>query len=311
MDEELQSKNLVDIYHFCLVIEHGGFTRASMENKVSAATLSRSVSKLEEKLGVKLLHRSPKVLELTSQGELFFRKYYYLVERFREVWDELGADCKGLTGDIYISCPEPFADFYLQDLALRFMKENPDVGIHVVFSSNTQHYLEDHIDLAIVTTPSTIPALVQKKLFTTELSMAASPNYLKEFGCPISHKDLKNHCVLAGNSMPYWELEKNGQSFKIAVNSRYSIDSLRLVTKAAKKNMGICLIPSSSLVQYAAREELKPVLTDYRCAPGVGYLVWNDRKLVPKSVVAFRELILEELSDSEAFLVSVTENKHD
>ena len=153
--------------------------------------------------------------------------------------------------------------------------------------------------------PPKAPHLVQRKLFNSELSLAAAPTYLSKHGEPSSVEELTGHHLLTNNWIPYWEFKQRGKKIRIPVKPKYSIDSLRLVVMAACEGVGICLIPKVILESFVENEKLIDLLPDVQCPTGIVYLVWADRKLVSARVTAFRELILSRMNQSEEFLASV------
>jgi len=298
----INTKHMTNLYWFCLSVECGGFTAASVKAKTSAPTVSRSVAHLEEQLNEKLLHRDAKNFQLTNTGEEVYKKFANIFAALGEQWTSLSNSQGELTGDIHISCPEPFADFFLQSLAIEFMNMHPKVNIHVHFASDTDSFIDEKIDLAIATMPATASHLVQRRLFESELVLAASPSYLEHYGELKNANELLSHNLLAGNNLPYWSLKEAGEVVKIPVNPKYSINSLRLNIQAAVAGVGICLMPKEALNRLTHLNKLKPVLPDVECPTGTVYIVWTDRKMISSRVVTFRDLIFERMSSDPSKL---------
>lgn len=295
----INTKYMTNLYWFCLSVECGGFKAASVKGNTSAPTVSRSVAKLEQQLNEKLLHRDAKNFQLTNTGEEVYNKFSHVFAELDQQWTSLSNSQGELTGDIHISCPEPFADFFLQSLAIEFMNTHPQVNIHVHFASDAEEFMNEQIDLAIATMPAKSTNLVQRRLFESELSLAASPSYIESNGSPITAKDLLNHNLLSGNNFPYWSLKEAGELINIPVNPKYSINSLRLNIQAAVAGVGICLMPKVALEHLKAQQKLIPILTGIECPKGTVYVIWTDRKMISSRVVAFRDLIFERMnSDS-------------
>ncbi|MFT6986197.1 MAG: DNA-binding transcriptional LysR family regulator [Psychromonas sp.] len=301
----MKAKDISNLYWFCQSVECGGFTAASLQTKVSAPTLSRAVSQLEEVLGDKLLHRNAKKFQLTTDGEECYQRFASIFHQIDDQWTQLSNSQTTLTGDIHVSCSEAFADYYLQPLSIEFMNTHPNVSIHIHFSSDTERFFDDQIDLAVVTTPAQTPSLVQRRLFESPLSFAAAPSYLEKHGKPTQVEELLKHHLLASRSIPYLELKQKGQAFKVPVNPKYSINSLRLTIQAAKAGLGICIIPSVDLKIFEQNGELEEVLQDVECPSGNVDIVWSDRKLISARVVAFRDMMFERMNNPIEFLSSL------
>tara|TARA_R110002060_G_scaffold78357_1_gene91405 strand:+ start:1111 stop:2109 length:999 start_codon:yes stop_codon:yes gene_type:complete len=289
----ISTKHMANLYWFCLSVESGSFSAASIKAKTSAPTVSRAVAHLEAQLNEKLLHRDAKNFQLTNAGEEVYKKFSQLFSALDEQWVSLSNSQGELTGDIHISCPEPFADFFLQTLAIEFMRLHPRVNIHIHFASDAENFIDDQIDLAITTMPATAPHLVQKHLFESELALAASPDYLLDFSAPTNAKELVSHQLLAGNNFPSWPLKENGVLVNVPIKPKYSINSLRLNIQAAIAGAGICLMPKIALTQFCENNKLVAVLPEVECPKGMAYIVWTDRKMISSRVIAFRDLILE------------------
>ncbi|MCK6265786.1 LysR family transcriptional regulator [Vibrio sp. ZSDE26] len=302
----MKAKDISNLYLFCQSVESGGFAAASLVTHVSAPTLSRAVSHLEEHVGEKLVHRNAKQFQLTTSGEEYYQRFAPIFGQLSEQWLELSNTQATLTGDIRISCPEPFADFFVQELAIEFMKQHPEVNISIHFLADTEHFVDKQIDLAIVTTPTRAEHLIQRNLLKSQLVLAASPQYIKQHGKPSRVEDLLNHKLLSSNKMTQWEFKQDGQWIKIPPSPRYSVISVRLIIQAALAGIGICLIPMESFNKYKENGELVALLPEAECPIGSSYLVWADRRLTSARVTAFKDMILERFNDPEEFLTSLS-----
>jgi DNA-binding transcriptional LysR family regulator len=291
----MKAKEISDLYLFCASVQHGGFAAASDHAKVSAPTLSRAVSNLEDKVGEKLIHRNAKQFQLTAAGDEYFQKFSTIFEQLNDQWLQLSNSQPTLTGDIRVSCPEPFADGVLQETAIQFMKQHPGVNIHIEFSTDTDNFISNQIDLAIATKPPKAPQLIKRKLLNMTLSLAASPDYLNEHGRPKQVTDLINLNLLVGNSNPVWTFIEANKAVHIPVKAKYSINSLKLAIQAACAGVGICLMPNAAITSLVEKGSLEILLPEVECPAGIVYLVWAERKLMPARVSAFKETIINTL----------------
>jgi len=298
----MNAKNLANLYWFCQSVEHGGFAAASQHSQVSAPTLSRAVIQLESEICEKLLHRNAKHFQLTATGEDYYKRFSPLFHQIREQWQSQSNRQPSLSGDIRISCPEPFADSFLQQAAVDFMNEHPQVNIHIKFSSDTQRFFDHQIDLAVATNPPRMANLVQRRLFKLDLALVASPEYISKYGHPTQIDDLTSHHLLAGNTVPHWEFKYKNRVHRIPLKPRYSIDSLRLIIEAACAGVGIALISKVTVDSHLQNGKLELLLPDVESASGAVYLVWSDRKLVSTRVAAFRNMIINRLDKTPEFL---------
>jgi DNA-binding transcriptional LysR family regulator len=297
----MKAKELTNLYWFCQSVKYGGFSGASLYVNASAPTLSRAVAQLELTLGEKLLYRNAKHFQLTSSGEKYYQQFSTLFRQLDENWLLLSDDEVQLTGHINLSCPEPFADYFLQPIAIEFMKLHKKVNVHFTFAADADRFFDQHIDLAVVTSPLVSTQLIQRKLFQSELSLAASPSYLSESSHLSCAADLVKHKLIAGNTMSYWEFLENNNHIKVPLSPAYSINSLRLAIKAACAGVGICLMPTQTLSSFVKSGQLQAVLPQLNCVGGDVYMLWADRELVPARVSAFKDFIFKRIEQSDSF----------
>lgn len=305
----MKAKDISNLYLFCQSVECGGFAAASLKTHISAPTLSRAVASLEDKLGEKLVHRHAKQFQLTTAGDEYYQRFAALFKQLNDEWTHLSNSQPVLTGEIRVSCPEPFADHFLQKMAIEFMELHPEVSVTIQFSAATERFFDEQIDLAIVTSPPHANHLVQRKLFESPLTLAASPSYIEKRGEPKQAQELIHHQLLSGNNLPFWELKEKGTPIRIPYQPRYSISSLRLNIDATLAGAGICLMPRAAFEKRAQRGELVEVLKGVECPTGAAYLVWADRKLIATRVVAFRDMIFDKFGQSGDFLASIDSEK--
>ncbi|WP_163134098.1 LysR family transcriptional regulator [Agarivorans sp. Alg241-V36] len=305
----MKAKDISNLYLFCQSVECGGFAAASLKTLVSAPTLSRAVASLEEKLGEKLVHRNAKLFQLTTAGDEYYQRFASLFMQLNNEWTQLSNSQPVLTGVIRVSCPEPFADNFLQKMAIEFMELHPEVSVNIQFSAGTERFFDEQIDLAIVTSPPHASHLIQRLLFESPLMMAASPSYLEKYGKPKQAADLVGHQLLSGNNLPYWELKEEGQSIRIPYLPRYSVSSLRLNIDATLAGAGICMMPKAAFEKRAERGDLIEVLPKVECPTGKAFLVWADRKLIATRIVAFRDMIFSRFGQSSEFLALIDSKK--
>lgn len=301
----MKAKDISNLYLFCKSVECGGFAAASLQTHVSAPTLSRAVASLEEQLGEKLVHRNAKHFQLTTAGDEYYQRFSSLFSQLNHEWTRLSNSQPVLTGEIRVSCPEPFADAFLQRLAIEFMEIHPEVSISIQFSAGTERFFDEQIDLAVVTSPPHAEHLVQRRLFESPLLLAASPKYIEKHGMPESAEDLVSHRLLSGNNLPFWDLKTPTGAVRIPYQPKYAISSLRLNIDATVAGAGICLMPQAAYETRAKMGELVQVLPEVDCPTGKAFLVWADRKLIATRVVAFRDMVFERFGQTEAFLASI------
>lgn len=239
MKREFDDMRLGSIELFCLAVEQASFTGAANIAGVTPAAVSRSIGRMEERLGVRLFVRTTRQIRLTDAG----RRYYdqcrdallQLVEAEREVTGAQAAPA----GPLRISAPTPYAHYRLLPLLPQFRQLYPDVTVEVHVSNRNIDFAGESYDIAIRGRDPADSSLIARKLEDAELVLVASPAYLKRAGTPASLDALKGHeCIQfdlpsTGRKIP-WPFHVDGKTVDVATSGGYtcSEDVLGIVTLA-------------------------------------------------------------------------------
>ena len=224
---------------FCLAAELSSFTAAAAAASVTPAAVSRSVSRLEERLGVRLFVRTTRQIRLTDAGRVYFEQcrqaLAQLVDAERLVTGEQAAPA----GLLRISMPTPYAHYRVLPLLPLFRKRYPQVQLDVHLSNRNIDFADEGYDLAIRGRAPDDSSLIARKLEDAELVLAATPSYLKRAGKPKTLEDLQTHeCIQfelpsTGRRIP-WTFRVDGKDTDVATPGSYccSEDVLGVATLA-------------------------------------------------------------------------------
>jgi DNA-binding transcriptional LysR family regulator len=191
MDKFLQMQT------FASVVDAGSFVRAAESLDMSKAAVSRYVADLEERLGVRLLHRTTRKLSLTEEGRAFHARCKALLGELEEAESEITARSAQASGLVKINVPVSFGIRHLAPLWSDFMAQNPKVTLDVTLADRVVDLVEEGYDLAVRIGSLADSTLVSRKLASTRMVLCASPDYLKKHGMPRTPADIANHTVLA------------------------------------------------------------------------------------------------------------------
>lgn len=239
MKREFDDMRLGSIELFCLAAEQASFTGAANIAGVTPAAVSRSIGRMEERLGVRLFVRTTRQIRLTDGG----RRYYdqcrqallQLVEAEREVTGAQAAPA----GPLRVSAPTPYAHYRLLPLLPQFRRQYPDVTVEVHVSNRNIDFAGESYDIAIRGRDPADSSLIARKLEDAELVLVAAPAYLKRAGTPKSLDALKEHeCIQfelpsTGRKIA-WPFQVDGKPVDVATGGGYtcSEDVLGIVTLA-------------------------------------------------------------------------------
>src|SRR4051812_14065925 len=186
---------------FVAVVEAGSFIGAAQATGASKAAISRHVGELEQRLGIRLLHRTTRRLSLTEEGRIFFERAKELLEAIDDAEAQLTQRAGEARGIIRINAPVTFGALHLAPLWGPFADAHPKVSLEITLSDRVVDVVDEGYDLAIRITRIPDSTLVTRKLATTRMVLCASPAYLKRHGTPLHPRDLGKHAVI---SYTYW-----------------------------------------------------------------------------------------------------------
>jgi len=205
---------------FCLAAEHGNFTSAANVAGVTPAAVSRSISRLEERLGVQLFVRTTRQIRLTNAGQLYFDRCRQALGQLIDAESEVSGGQRTPSGLLRISMPTPYAHYRVLPLLPEFRARHPEVQVEVHLSNRNIDFADENYDLAIRGRTPPDSNLIARKLEDAELVLVATPAYLKRAGTPKTLEDLQRHdCI-------QFELPSTGRkiSWPFHVNEREVID---------------------------------------------------------------------------------------
>lgn len=224
---------------FCKAASLGSFTAAAELLGVTPAAVSRSVMRLEERLGVRLFARTTRKIKLTVDGRLYFEQCRQALNQIEEVERVITGNRQIPRGTLRISVPTTYGHFRVLPLLPLYLETHPEICIEIDVSNRNIDFVGEGFDLAIRLGNHTDSRLVARKLEDASLGVFASPEYLERTGAPITLEDLPNHrCIQfilpsTGRPMP-WLFKDQGKDVEYPFDSRMRCqeDVLACVTLA-------------------------------------------------------------------------------
>lgn len=204
---------------FIAVVESGSFSRAAEQLQMANSAVSRTVKKLENKLGVALLTRTTRQLALTQEGEHYFRRVQKLMQEMSTAESELIDRQMSPQGVLRIDAATPVVLHLLLPMIKPFRERYPNVTLSLISSESFINLIERKVDVAIRVGNLTDSSLRARLLFISYRKLVATPAYLAEFGIPTSVADLAQHQCLGFVETPRlnrWPIaDKNGDLYDI------------------------------------------------------------------------------------------------
>lgn len=297
MTRHFDDVQLGSIELFCLAAETGSFTAAANLAGVTPAAVSRSVARLEERLGVRLFVRTTRQMRLTDSGRLYYQQCRQALTQLVDAEREVTGQQSQPSGLLRISVPTPYAHYRLLPKLPAFRRLFPDVQIDVHISNRNIDFADDGFDLAIRGKAPTDSGLIARTLEEAELVVVATPEYLREAGTPTSLEALAQHdCIQyqlpsSGRNLP-WAFQRDGHWVELETSGNCACldDYLGAVT-LVKHGAGLMQTYRFTVQQALERGELCEVLSAFGGARRPFILLYPHARHVPQRVRAFIDFI--------------------
>ncbi|MFT4120717.1 LysR family transcriptional regulator [Bradyrhizobium sp.] len=177
---------------FVRVVDLGGFTQAARKLRLTPSGVSKLISRLEARLGSRLINRTTRKLTLTEEGQAFYQRAVRILAEMEEAEREAAS---GATprGRLAVNSNIPFGMLHLMPLIPRFLAEHPDVTLDLVLTDTLIDLMQERADVAIRVGPLRASRLVARKLGTSRMVVVGAPHYLARHGTPKTPADLADH----------------------------------------------------------------------------------------------------------------------
>lgn len=187
----------LEMQTFTAVVDAGSFVGAAEALGLSKAAVSRHVVELENRLGIRLLHRTTRRVSLTPEGQAFFARSKDLLAELNDAEAEVTAQREAVSGVVRINVPFTFGILHLAPLWGLFRAQYPQVTLDVTLADRLVDLVEEGYDLAIRIAALESSSLVSRRLASTRMTLCASPQYLLQHGTPRHPDELLAHQVIA------------------------------------------------------------------------------------------------------------------
>ncbi len=299
MKRHFDDLQLSSIELFCLAAEAGSFTAAAQLAGVTPAAVSRSILRLEKRLGSRLFARTTRSIRLTEAGRNFFVQCSQALTQLVEAQQEVMGAQTSPSGQLRISLPTTYGHHRILPLLPKFRALYPDVTVDIHLGNRNIDFVGEGYDLAIRVRAQPDSTMVARLLEDAKLVVVASPDYLKKAGTPKTLEDLVQHeCIQfelpSSGRRISWLFQENGQDREVISNGGYSCsdDVLGGVT-LAKHGAGVFQTYKFIVEKELADGSLVEVLQAYAGRSRPYTLLYPHGRYVPQRVRAFVDFLLQ------------------
>lgn len=295
-------KNLSDIAVFVRVVDDGSFTTAAEALGLSKSVISKYVTRLETRLGARLLQRTTRRLSLTEVGQNFYQRAVKALAEIEDAELDVSRMQGEPRGTLRINTPMSFGILHIAPLLPEFMARYTQVEVDMNLEDRQVNLVEEGFDLAIRVAQLPDSSLVARRLGPCRHVVCAAPDYFNRHGVPGHPDDLQTHDCLTyryRRARFQWHfLGPDDSEHNVAVSGRLHANNSLALREALLRGCGLTLAPTFLVGRDLKAGRLQAVLTRYRTLALSVYAIYPEKKHLSPKVRAFVDFMAEHISDS-------------
>ena len=277
---------------FARVVEAQSFSAAARQLGIGKSAVSMQITRLEQQLGVRLLNRTTRQLNLTEAGHQYYQSCALIAEEAARANEQVGKFKHELSGSLRITCPVGFGSRVLAPLLPRFMAQYPELELELNLEDRSVNLVEEAYDLAIRVAYLADSSLVAKPLVSVPLVICGSPAYFERHGIPQSIDVLQQHDWVLFSELPTrLQYEHAGQTYVINPKGRVKVNNEDTRLKLVLAGMGISIIPAYETWEASQAGELQQVLEAYPMPIVPITALYHHRKFLPRKIPVFTDFL--------------------
>ncbi len=253
-----------DLRVFVRVMDRGSFSAAAKDLGLTPSAVSKLVSRLEDRLGARLLERSTRRLALTPEGETFLTRARRIVTDIDEAEAEVASVRGAPRGRLHINSGTAFGLHQLAPALADFLARYPEIDLELSITDRLVDLIEAQADIAVRSGHLPQGPFIQRKIAELQRVICAAPSYLERRGAPQVAADLKDHdcIVVAGPGLNRWPFKTRGGVDVVEVRPRVSTDDAEAALRLAIEGAGIVRLSDVIVGAPLRNGELVPLLAD-------------------------------------------------
>ncbi|GAA5213570.1 LysR family transcriptional regulator [Corallincola platygyrae] len=286
--------NIEHLKLFVRLAATNNISQAGAELGLSPAVSSAHISKLENSLGVRLVHRSTRKVSLTEEGQAFLPHAEEVLSSVDAARAAVGAGKASPSGTLRVTAPASFGRMHLVPALKGFQEKYPDLSIDLRLTDTIIDMVEGGFDIAIRDSALKDSSLIARNLAPDRRIICASPEYLEKHGAPQTPDDLYQHNCVHLVGLDSWTFDTPNGHKVIKAQGKLRTDHGEAVRDACASGMGITLCATWIVYEHLKRGEIVPVLTDYPLVSDAAiWAVYPSSRLLAPKVRAFIDYFAE------------------
>ncbi|MGU3577019.1 LysR family transcriptional regulator [Brucellaceae bacterium C25G] len=289
--------HFADVLAFVRVADTASFTQAADRLGITRSAVGKSITRLEENLATRLVHRTTRSVKLTEEGRLFYEHALRILCEVDDATAMLAERNQIPKGRLRLDIPTAFGRLHVLPLLQKFMAEWPELEADVTFSDDYCDLVSDGIDVAVRIGGPTDSGLIRQVLAPHHLITCATPAYLEEHGTPQSLDDLQRHQKIVftyANTPVPWRYKLGNEQRDMAVQGKLRLDNTEAIRDAVMNNLGIAQLGAFLVGEDIRNGKLIPLLQDLCREEMPIAAVYPTRRHVSPKVRRFVDMLRKE-----------------
>lgn len=292
---------LDDMELFRSIVQAQGVTAAARHNGLPRSTVSRRLQVLEDTLGVRLLERTTRNIQLTESGTEFLRECEQILDRMESVKHRLTNRQETVEGQLTLYAPSDIFRSQMREVTLQFARKHPNLSLKWISGAAKPHLVKDNIDVMIHVDDPQDSSFIARRITVATSNYYASPDYLAEYGQPDRPEQLRDHACIAelnheGSPRPWLFPQKDGVT-RLALDARYTCDTIEMCRMLAEEGMGITMVPDFDCRHSLEAGRLLKLFDGAYEVSHTLYAIYQSRRLQPARIRVFLDFLIDHLPD--------------
>jgi len=285
---------LDDMALFVEVVKANSFSKAADNLDMPKSTLSVRINKLEEAIGLKLLNRTTRKIEVTEAGQLYYEKAVNIIEEAYLAHIQLTEMIENPQGVVKVLLPADFAIHIITPMLAEFSEHYPHIQLEFDVTPRKVELVGEHFDVALCDERPQDSTLVTHRLKTCTKGMYASIRYLQQYGEPKNLSDLTRHeCIRFNTDFNHeWHMIKDKEEHTISVVGKYHSNSMGMSLHMTTQGLGIAILPEIIAKPTVEGGQIKRILPEWHTTEMNLYAVTATR-ILPRKTQVFLEFLKE------------------
>ncbi|WP_416407180.1 LysR substrate-binding domain-containing protein [Agrobacterium rosae] len=286
--------HLNDMALFVEVARAKSFRKAAEAAGIPNSTLSRRISELEKAIGLRLLHRTTRKIELTEAGQLYYARCKRVVDEARLAHEQLTEMLEQPTGVLRVSLPVDLGTLYLTPIIADFARQYPGIAFEFDLTPRRVDLVTEPYDVAIRIGKLEDSGLIARLIGRHSRYLYASPEYIGASGAPTTPAELAGHeCICMPRSLK-WTLQRDTEKVDVEISGRFTLNSVGMMSALAVSHQGIALLPEKIAADDLASGRLQRVMPDWEGSAVSIYAV-TETRLIPAKTQRFIDYLTSKL----------------